>query len=71
LIIKGKLELFVTIYAIFLHQNADGLNKPRYFNYLAQILFVAIVLTFNIVFWSYAVSHYLADPESFLELPLF
>jgi hypothetical protein len=68
---RGKTCICRKNVLFFAMQDNDGLQMARYFNCLAQIIFVAIVLTFNIIFWSVACSHYLADPETFLDLPLF
>ncbi len=54
-----------------LDENDDGLRRPRYFNYLAQIIFVLAVFIFMVVFWWVSLTEYLRDPASFLEEQLF
>ncbi len=51
--------------------NHDGLSKARYFNCLAQIVFALAVFIFMVIFWSFALTEYLRDPESFLQGKLY
>ena len=44
---------------------------PKYFNYVAQIIFALLFIIFIIVFWSVALSNYLAGPETFLDTALY
>ena len=49
----------------------DSLRMPKYFNYLAQIIFALLFIIFIIAFWSVALSNYLAGPEAFLDTALY
>ena len=52
-------------------EEEDSLRMPKYFNYLAQIIFALLFIIFIIVFWSVALSNYLAGPEAFLDTALY
>ena len=47
------------------------IDEARFFNRLAQNIFVLLVFIFMIVFWSIALAEYLRDPKSFLKGQLF
>ena len=49
----------------------DSLRMAKHFNYLAQIIFALLFVIFIIVFWSVALSNYLAGPEAFLDTALY
>ena len=52
-------------------EEEDSLRMPKYFNYVAQIIFALLFIIFIIVFWSVALSNYLAGPETFLDTALY
>ena len=49
----------------------DCLRMPKYFNYVAQIIFALLFVIFLFVFWTVALSNYLAGPEAFLDTALY
>ena len=49
----------------------DYLRMPKYFNFLAQIVFALLFVIFITFFWTVALSNYLAGPEAFLDTALY
>ena len=50
---------------------ADPLRMAKYFNCVAQVVYALLFVLFQIVFWSIALSNYLAGPQAFLDTALY
>ena len=51
--------------------NRDPLRMAKYFNCVAQVAYALLFALFQVVFWSIALSNYLAGPQAFLDTPLY
>ena len=49
----------------------DPLRMAKYFNCVAQVVYALLFVLFQIVFWSIALSNYLAGPQAFLDTALY
>jgi len=63
---EGNVENCATIVVQEEEEEEDGLKKARRFNALAKVVYILLVIAFNVIFWSISLVEYHRKGEEIL-----